>query len=81
MYIFGIKLVKRANDPEAIGETVMRIRSRFEFEGIRIACDLTTLNFGGESGVNLFDWPVDVHSAIGVNEFSLSPLTADVPKA
>ena len=64
-----------------MSETVMRLRSRFEWEGISIAYDVTTLDFGWEGGVHICDRPVQVQPETSVSKFSQSPPSAAVPSS
>ncbi len=44
----------------AMSETIIRIKKRFEEENISIAYAVTTLDFGVKGGMNLFDSPIHV---------------------
>ncbi len=44
----------------AMSETILHIKKRFEEEDISIAYSVTTLDFGVKGGVNLFDSPIKV---------------------
>ena len=46
----------------AMSETIMRIKKRFEKENISIAYSVTTLDFGVKGGVNIFDKPITINS-------------------
>jgi small conductance mechanosensitive channel len=64
-----------------MSETVMRIRSRFGWERISIAYDVTTLDFGGEGSVHIRDRPVQFQSETGVGEFFQSLPSAAGPNS
>ena len=57
---FWIKFTHQKEYMEAMSETIMRIKKRFEQEGISLAYDVTTLDFGVKGGVNIFDKPIDL---------------------
>ncbi len=59
---FWIKYEKQTDYLEAMNETIMRIKKRFEQEDISLAYSVMTLDFGVKGGVNLFDKPVKVES-------------------
>lgn len=52
---FWIKFVNQQDYMNAMSETIIRIKKRFEQENISIAYSVTTLDFGVKGGVNIFD--------------------------
>ena len=57
---FWIKFVNQQDYMNAMSETIVRLKKRFEEEGISIAYSVTTLDFGVKGGVNLFDNPIQI---------------------
>lgn len=57
---FWIGFVQQTDYLNAMSETIMRIKSRFEKENISIAYPVQTLDFGVKGGVNIFDKPLSV---------------------
>lgn len=57
---FWIKFTHQKDYLEAMSETIMRIKKRFEQEDISIAYSVTTLDFGVKGGVSLFDDKIKV---------------------
>ncbi len=60
---FWIKYQSQTDYLEAMNETIMRIKKRFEQEDISLAYSVTTLDFGVKGGVNLFDGKLKVESS------------------
>ncbi len=52
---FWIKFKNQTDYLEAMNETIMRIKKRFEQEDISLAYSVMSLDFGVKGGVNLFD--------------------------
>lgn len=52
---FWINFYNNKDYLQAMSEVIMKIKKRFEIEDINIAYEVTTLDFGGKGGVNLFD--------------------------
>ncbi|PID27928.1 MAG: mechanosensitive ion channel protein MscS [Candidatus Cloacimonadota bacterium] len=52
---FWISFEKQTDYLEAMSETIVRIKKRFEKENISLAYSVMTLDFGVKGGVNLFD--------------------------
>ncbi len=59
---FWIKFSNQQDYMNAMSETIIRIKKRFEEEDISIAYSVTTLDFGVKGGVNLFDKPIQFES-------------------
>ncbi|MCB0472487.1 MAG: mechanosensitive ion channel family protein [Flavobacteriaceae bacterium] len=59
---FWIKFYNQVDYLNAMSETIMRLKKRFEKEKINIAYPVTTLDFGVKGGVNLFDKALKVDS-------------------
>lgn len=59
---FWIKFQKNIDYKEAMSESIIRIKKRFEQENISIAYPVTTLDFGVKGGVNVFDKTIKVSS-------------------
>ncbi len=57
---FWIKFTTQTDFLSAQSEAIMRIKKRFELEGINIAYPVQTLDFGVKGGVNLFDKPIEI---------------------
>ena len=57
---FWIKFVHQKDYMNAMSETIMRIKQRFEKESISLAYNVTTLDFGVKGGVNIFDKPFSI---------------------
>lgn len=57
---FWIGFVQQTDYLNAMSETIMRIKGRFEKENISIAYPVQTLDFGVKGGVNIFDKPLSV---------------------
>jgi small conductance mechanosensitive channel len=57
---FWIGFVQQTDYLNAMSETIMRIKSRFEKENISIAYPVQTLDFGVKGGVNIFDKPLSM---------------------
>lgn len=57
---FWIEFKEQTDYLEAMSETIMRIKKRFEKENISIAYPVQTLDFGVKGGVNIFDKPIDI---------------------
>ncbi len=55
---FWIKFSHQKDYLNAMSETIMRVKKRFEQENISIAYSVTTLDFGVKGGVNIFDKPL-----------------------
>jgi len=51
---FWIKYTKNPDYLSAMSEAIMRIKKRFEKEGIKIAYPVQTLDFGKNNGVNIY---------------------------
>ncbi|WP_262507893.1 mechanosensitive ion channel family protein [Zhouia amylolytica] len=47
---------------KGMNDVIIRIKKRFEQEGISIAYPVTTLDFGVKGGVNLFDKEINIKS-------------------
>jgi small conductance mechanosensitive channel len=60
---FWIHFTDQKDYLNAMSETIIRIKKRFEEENISIAYSVTTLDFGVKGGVNLFDNPVNVQTS------------------
>lgn len=58
---FWINFERNIDYLNAMSETIMRIKKRFEEENISIAYSVTTLDFGVKGGVNLFDNPITIN--------------------
>jgi small conductance mechanosensitive channel len=54
---FWIHFTHQKDYLNAMSETIIRVKKRFEEENISIAYSVTTLDFGVKGGVNLFDTP------------------------
>lgn len=52
---FWINFIDQQDYMNAMSETIVRIKKRFEEENISIAYSVTTLDFGVKGGVNIFD--------------------------
>ena len=46
---------------EAMNEAIIRIKKRFDKEGICLAYPVTTLDFGVKGGVNIFDKEIKIN--------------------
>ncbi len=57
---FWINFRQERDYLDAMSETVMRIKRRFEEENISLAYSVMTLDFGVKGGVNIFDKPLQV---------------------
>jgi small conductance mechanosensitive channel len=57
---FWIHFTHQKDFLNAMSETIIRVKKRFEKENISIAYSVTTLDFGVKGGVNLFDSPINV---------------------
>ncbi len=57
---FWIRFNKQTDYLEAMNETIIRIKKRFEQENISIAYSVMTLDFGVKGGVNFFDKPINI---------------------
>ncbi len=57
---FWIAFTQETDYLNAMSETVMRIKKRFEKENISLAYSVMTLDFGVKGGVNIFDKPLKV---------------------
>jgi small conductance mechanosensitive channel len=57
---FWIHFTHQKDYLNAMSETIIRVKKRFEKENISIAYSVTTLDFGVKGGVNLFDSPINV---------------------
>ncbi len=57
---FWINSTHQKDYLNAMSETIIRIKKRFEQENISIAYSVTTLDFGVKGGVNLFDNPINI---------------------
>jgi len=55
---FWINFTHQKDYLNAMSETIVRVKKRFEEEDISIAYSVTTLDFGVKGGVNLFDQPI-----------------------
>lgn len=60
---FWIHFTHQKDYLNAMSETIIRVKKRFEEEDISIAYSVTTLDFGVKGGVNLFDSPINVQSS------------------
>ncbi len=58
---FWIKFKTQTDFLSAQSEAIMRIKKRFEVEGINIAYPVKTLDFGVKGGVNIFDKPIEIN--------------------
>lgn len=59
---FWINFVNQQDYMNAMSETIVRIKKRFEQEDISIAYSVTTLDFGVKGGVNIFDDSLKIES-------------------
>ena len=59
---FWIRFTHQKDYLNAMSETIIRIKKRFEEENISIAYAVTTLDFGVKGGVNLYDNPIKAKS-------------------
>ncbi len=59
---FWIKFEHQKDYLSAMNEIIMRIQRRFAKENISLAYNVTTLDFGGKGGVNLFDKPINIET-------------------
>ncbi len=59
---FWINFVSQPDYLQAMSETIMRIKKRFEQEDISIAYAVTTLDFGIKGGVSLFDQAIKMEN-------------------
>lgn len=57
---FWIKYTKNPDYLNAMSEAIMRIKKRFEKEGITIAYPVQSLNFGLKDGANIFDKHIEI---------------------
>ncbi len=57
---FWIQFTHQKDYLNAMSETIIRVKKRFEEENISIAYSVTSLDFGVKGGVNLFDSPINV---------------------
>lgn len=57
---FWIEFTQQKDYLNAMSETIIRIKKRFEKEDISIAYSVTTLDFGVKGGVNLFDQEIQI---------------------
>lgn len=60
---FWIHFSQQKDYLNAMSETIIRIKKRFEDENISIAYPVTTLDFGVKGGLNLFDNPINLQSS------------------
>ena len=58
---FWIKFETNDDFYEAMNEAIMRIKKRFDKEGICLAYPVTTLDFGVKGGVNIFDKEIKIN--------------------
>ena len=58
---FWIRFTTQTDFLSAQSEAIMRIKKRFEAEGINIAYPVQTLDFGVKGGVNIFDKPIEIN--------------------
>lgn len=59
---FWIKFTNQQDYMNAMSETIIRIKKRFEEEDISIAYSVTTLDFGVKGGRNIFDKPITINT-------------------
>ncbi len=59
---FWIPFARQTDYLKAMSEIIMRIKKRFEQEGISLAYSVTTHDFGVKGGINLFDKAITVQS-------------------
>jgi len=57
---FWIEFLQQTDYLNAMSEAIMRIKKRFEEEGITIAYPVQSLDFGVKGGVNIFDKPIEI---------------------
>lgn len=58
---FWIKFETNDDFYEAMNEAIIRIKKRFDKEGIYLAYPVTTLDFGVKGGVNIFDKEIKIN--------------------
>ena len=61
--LFWIRFSHQKDYLNAMSETILHIKKRFEEENISIAYSVTTLDFGGKGGVSLFDRQINVQTS------------------
>ncbi len=60
---FWIRFQHQKDYLSAMNEIIIRIQKRFAQENISIAYNVTTLDFGGKGGVNLYDNPIKIETS------------------